>query len=211
MKKIRVILADDHSILRQGVAKVISEYADIEIIGLASNSEELLKLTSEQNPDVVISDIEMPQKNLLEIIGDIKKSNKNIKVLVLSMHDSPEYVLKALESGVSGYITKFTEKEELIKAIRTVHEGNEYFGQKITEVILKGLQNLDVQNTYPLDKLSKRELEILKLLAEGKKSKEIADALFISERTVSNHRANILGKCEVGNTAELLKIFYNKN
>lgn len=209
MKKIKVVLADDHSIIRQSLAKVLSDYEDIDIVGLASDANELYQLAYQTKPDIIISDIDMPGKSLFEVLPDIQENVIDAKVLILTMHETPEYVFQALGSGVSGYLTKFSEKEELIKAIRLIYEGKEYYSQEITEIIVKEIkEKSDIQVYNPLKKLSKREKEILKLLAEGNKTKDIAEKLFISERTVSNHRANILAKCQVSNTAELLKFYY---
>jgi DNA-binding NarL/FixJ family response regulator len=210
MKKIKVVLADDHSLVRQSMARLLTEYEDIEIVGLAADVQELIKLVDENNPDVIVVDIEMPGKNIFENITELRKQNTQPKILILTMHDSSDWVFKALENGISGYLTKFSEKEELVNAIRIVYEGKEYYSQNIKDIIEKGLTDQrDGKN--PLSRLSKREIEILELLAEGEKTKVIAEKLYISERTVSNHRANILAKLGVSNTPELLKIYYKFN
>ncbi len=143
-------------------------------------------------------------------MNEIAKHQLRTKVLIFSVHDTPDYVFKALNSGVSGYITKYVDRNELVNAIITVAQGKEYYSQRITQIIVKGFkekknQNSDTQN--PINVLSKREREVLSLIVEGLNSKQIAERLFLSERTISNHRANMLQKCKVNNTVELVKLY----
>ncbi|MEN7546552.1 response regulator transcription factor [Rapidithrix thailandica] len=206
--KIKVVIADDHSILRQGTAAILSDYEDIDIVGLASNGDEVQKLVDIYQPDVLVSDIDMPGKSIFQVIKQIKDSNYSTQILLLTMHETPDYVFKALEYGVSGYLTKITEEGELIKAIRYLHKGKEYYSYEITQVIVKGYKSRkDGNGANPIDQLSKREKEVLSLLAEGLNTKQISEKLFISESTVSNHRSNMLQKCDVTNTVELVKIY----
>ena len=210
-EKIKVVLADDHAILTEGTSSILSKYDNMELVGVASNGEETEQLIYDQNPDVVVSDISMPGTSIFDIAESIRRSGKsNSKVLIFSMHDSPDYVYKALNSNVSGYITKNSEKEELIKAIQTVASGHEYYSQSITQIIVKGFKNRKLngsEDQNPINVLSKREKEVLMLLIKGLNSKQIAEKLYLSERTVSNHRANMLQKCKVNNTVELVKLY----
>lgn len=210
MNKCKVVLADDHAILTEGTSSILSEYDFIELVGIASNGEQANKLVETEKPDVLVSDISMPGKSIFDISDDIKRKGLKTKILVFTMHESPDYVYKALNSNISGYLTKNAEKEELVKAIQTLAEGDEYYSQPITQIIVKGFKNRkqkDADNQNPLNVLSKREKEVLQLLIEGYNSKQIAEKLFLSERTVSNHRANMLQKCKVNNTVELVKLY----
>lgn len=210
MDKVKVVLADDHAILTQGTASILMEYDFIEVVGTACNGEKAMEMVRTKKPDVLIADISMPGKSIFEITEDIKGHGYPTKVLVFSMHNTSDYVFRALNSGVSGYITKFADKEEVIKAIQNVAKGEEYYSQSITQIIVKGFknrQNTELSEQNPLNVLSKREKEVLSLIVDGLNSKQIAEKLFLSERTVSNHRANMLQKCQVKNTVELVRIY----
>lgn len=210
MTKCKVVLADDHAILTQGTSSILSDYEDIELIATASDGEQLHKLVEDLHPDILISDISMPGMSIFDISEEIKQKNLDTKVLIFTMHKSPEYIYKALNSHVSGYITKTAEKEELINAIKTLKEGKEYYSQPISQIIVQGFKKRneqDADDLNPISKLSKREKEVLGLLVEGLSSRQIADKLFLSERTVSNHRANMLQKCKVNNTIELVRLY----
>lgn len=210
MSKITVVLADDHAILAEGTASILKEYDFIDLIGAVNDGEKALELVISHEPDILVSDITMPGKSIFDIVQEIEQSQLKTQVLILSMHDSPDYVFKALNSGVNGYITKYADRDEMVKAIQTVAKGEEYYSQPITQIIVKGFKekkNQENNNQNPIDVLSKREKEVLMLLVEGLNSKQIAERLFLSERTVSNHRANMLQKCQVNNTVELVKLY----
>ena len=214
-EKCKVVLADDHAILAEGTSALLSDYPFIELVGIATDGESAHMLVEKFHPDILISDITMPGMSIFDISADIKKKGLATKVILFTMHDSPDYVYKALNSNVAGYLTKNAEKEELLKAIHRVNAGKEYYSQQVSHVIVKGFKkrNHDKSDSQdPIDLLSKREKEVLKLLVEGMNSKEIADKLFLSERTVSNHRANMLQKCKVDNTVKLVRLYLdNKN
>ena len=208
--KVTVVLADDHAILSEGTASVLKDYDDFELLGKATDGEEALRLTIAHEPDVLVSDITMPGKSVFDVAEEIEERKLKTRVLIFSVHDTPNYVFKALNSGVSGYITKYADRKELVEAIKTVAQDKEYYSQRITQIIVKGFkdkknQEADTQN--PMNVLSKREKEVLALIVEGLNSKQIAERLFLSERTVSNHRANMLQKCNVNNTVELVKLY----
>ena len=207
---IKVVLADDHAILSEGTAAVLKDYEDFLLLGKATDGERALSLVLEHQPDVLVSDITMPGKSVFDIVDEIAKHQLLTKVLIFSVHDSPDYVFKALNSGVSGYITKYVDRDELVNAIITVSQGKEYYSQRITQIIVKGFKekkNQDGDTQNPINVLSKREREVLALIVEGLNSKQIAERLFLSERTISNHRANMLQKCKVNNTVELVKLY----
>lgn len=210
-QKIKVVLADDHAILTEGAASILAEHDFIELVGTASDGGETEQLLKDQHPDVLVSDISMPGKSIFDIANELKNhKDLRTKILIFSMHDSPNYVYNALNSNISGYITKNAEKDELIKAIKSVASGEEYYSQPITQIIVKGFKNRkqgQLESKNPIDLLSKREKEVLMLLIEGYNSKQIAEKLYLSERTVSNHRANMLQKCKVSNTVELVKLY----
>ncbi|WKN40977.1 response regulator [Tunicatimonas pelagia] len=210
MNKITVVLVDDHAILTEGTASILKEYDFIDLVGAVNDGQQAFKLVVEHKPDVLVADISMPGISIFDIIQEIEKKQLPTKVLILSMHDSPNYVFKALNNGVNGYITKYADREEMVKAIQTVAQGDEYYSQTITQVIVKGFKEKKSQESNdqnPINVLSKREKEVLTLLVEGLNSKQIAERLFLSERTVSNHRANMLQKCQVNNTVELVRLY----
>jgi len=185
---------------------MLSEYSDLELIGAASNGDQVLDWMKIRVPDLLISDLSMPGKPVFEVLEEIHSKYPQVKTLIVSMHDTPDYVVQAMKLGISGYLTKYSAKEELMKAIRCILNGENYYSNEIAQVLLKG--NLKDDNARArFQHLSKRELEVLKLLAEGLNSKEIGDRLFISERTVSNHRAHILEKTDARNTAELVRLY----
>jgi DNA-binding NarL/FixJ family response regulator len=209
--KIKVVLADDHAILTEGTSSILAEEDFIELVGTASDGGEAERLLEAANPDILVSDISMPGKSIFDIANDLRdKSHITTKVLIFSMHESPNYVYNALNSNISGYLTKNAKKDELVKAIQAVANGEEYYSQSIAQIIVKGFKNRKqgrAENQNPIDLLSKREKEVLSLLIDGYNSKQIAEKLYLSERTVSNHRANMLQKCKVNNTVELVKLY----
>ena len=212
MDNIKVVLADDHAILSEGTASVLKDFDQFELVGKASNGAEALEMVVAEKPHVLVSDISMPGLSVFDIIDEIKKRVISTRVLIFTMHDTADYVFKALDSGASGYVTKYADPDEIVKAITAVAEGQEYYSQSITQIIVQGFREQkswenDAHN--PLSVLTKREKEVLMLIVEGLNSKQIAERLYLSERTVSNHRANMLQKCEVNNTVELVKLYLN--
>lgn len=208
MCKIKLALADDHAILIEATASILKEYDFIELVGSASDGEQTLELIESKNPNILVSDITMPGMSVFDISEAISKKSYPTKILIFTMHNSANYIYQALNSKISGYITKNSGKEELLKAIQTIAKGDEYYSQEISQIIVKGFKNRHQTNPQnPLDLLSKREREVISLVAEGLSSKQIADKLFLSERTVSNHRANMMQKCKVGNSVELVMLY----
>ncbi|WKN30166.1 response regulator transcription factor [Porifericola rhodea] len=213
MRKCKVVLADDHAILTESTSFMLSTHEDIELIGVASDGEQLHQLIQMHKPDVLVSDISMPGRSIFDITEEIKRTGLPTKVLIFTMHESADYVQKALRHQVDGYLTKNADTEELISAIKSLSKGGEYYSQTVNRVVIAGLKkkqrsdedSFDEKN--PLSALSKRELEVLSLISEGLSSKQIAEKLYLSERTISNHRANMLQKSRVHTTVELVRLY----
>lgn len=212
MTKIRVVLADDHFIVRNGIKNLI-EGSEIEVIGEANNGVEAIDAVRRLSPDVILMDIAMPHMNGLDATEIISKQYQQTKSLILSMHDNEDYILNALEVGALGYLLKDAPKEEILDAIRIVAGGEKYFNSSISNIIINGY--LKVKKSAGTDmemkvKLSKKEKVILKYIVEGMNSREIAEQLELSVRTVDNHRANMMKKLSVKNAAELVKLAIEK-
>lgn len=204
MKPIRIIIADDHRIIRDGLRMVLSQNQQFEIIKEVSNGVELLKGLDLEACDVVLLDISMPELNGLESLRLIKLNYPTLKVLIITMHDEPDYVLKAIQNGADGYILKNSDHQEIIKAIETLYEGKKYYNSTVSNIMVESLNKKPIFEMEPIH-LTNREKEILKLVANGLSNKLIADELNISSRTVETHRTNLLRKFDVYNTAELVK------
>lgn len=210
MKEIKVVLADDHVVVRNGIKMLLESESEIKVIGEASNGEEALAVVEQLQPDLLIIDIRMPVMNGLDATKMLSSHSDTIKTLILSMHNDEEYILQSVDSGASGYLLKDTNKEEFLKAIRTISLGGQYFSGDISNVLVKSY--LNVKGNKPISNsssseydLTKREKQILNLLANGVGNKEIADQLGKSIRTIETHRFNIMKKLKVSNVVELLK------
>ena len=193
---IEIMLADDHSMIREGLKQLLELEGDMKVVAEASNGKECLEIIGEVRPDVLLLDINMPEKNGLEVLQEINLTKKRPKILILTVHNEVDYLLKAVEIGVDGYVLKDSESAELKKAIQTVVSGETY----IQPDLIPALNSKRVERDSDKDKidnLTRRELQVLKLLAVGSYNKEIAEKLGISERTVKNHVSNIFKKLEV--------------
>ncbi|MEM9984196.1 MAG: response regulator transcription factor [Bacteroidota bacterium] len=211
---INVILADDHSLVRDGIKALLEESENISVIAEASDGTEALALAADLQPDILIVDIRMPGLNGIQTVARLSKESPEVKALVLSMHDSEEYVLQSVESGAHGYLLKDTTREEFVKAIHTIDGGEKYFSADISTIIVqKYLENVTgappVKEVSPPEtpriKLSKRQTQILTLVLDGMTNKEIAEHIAVSIRTVEAHRFSLMKKLEVKNLAELTK------
>ena len=216
MNKIKVFLVDDHTIVRNGIRSILEDVDDIEVIGEASGGEEALMKLKNIDLNIMMVDITMPGMSGIDLVKEINKLNLNIKSLVLSMHNNEEYVLKSIEAGALGYILKDSSREEMLNAIRTIAKGEKYFSLPITNVIVEAFIKKNKPDETPIiterkSQISKREKEILAFLIDGLNSRAIADELEISVRTVDNHRANIMKRLQVRNTAELVKMAMEEN
>ena len=211
MKKISIFLADDHVILREGLKHILSEDPDIEITGEAGDGREALEKIDKLKPDIAILDISMPTLSGIEAARVIRKFNKNIRLIILTRHDNEEYVNEALKNGVNGFILKDSAGDDLLKAVRDVMNGNIYLSPKIiTNIVKSGLAEQGNRNKINLQSeekelLTNREKEVLKLVAEGKSSNDIASLLNISPKTVKVHRLNMMNKLDIRNVTALVK------
>ena len=201
MKNIRILIADDHSMVREGLKQLIELEDDIEVIAQTGDGRETIDKIKETMPDVVLLDINMPGMNGLEVLEVIKQENLNVKVLILTIHNEIEYLYKAVEIGVNGYVLKDSESDVLIKAIRSIYGGESYIQPNMASLLFKKI-NGELDNQVKHNKLTKREIEVLKLITQGLLNKEIADQLCISEKTVKNHVSNIFKKIEVSDRTQ---------
>ncbi len=210
MKPFRIVLADDHILLRNALRKSIEAFPDLEVMGELSNGNELLAFLKVSRPDLIILDITMPELQGTEAAKEIKKLYPEIKILILTMHKSRDHLRNALAAEVDGYLLKENAYEDLIKAIRAIQQGKRYISNlvlsKVKEIILQDKEDWSKQTGT----LTTREMVILKLIAEGKSSREIADRLFISVPTVNRHRFNIKHKLALKSNADLVKYAIEK-
>ncbi|HEX9384793.1 MAG TPA: response regulator transcription factor [Anaerolineales bacterium] len=205
--KIRVLVADDHAIIREGLRVMLGNQPDMEVVGTAANGREAVGLVDEHVPDVVVIDISMPELNGIEAIAQILPRHPHIKVIVLSIHETKPYVYRTLKAGAKGYLIKETAGLEVVDAVRAVYRGERYLSQRISDLLTDvSFRNLEVSmEVSPLEQLSPREREILQLVAEGKTSQEIAVRLSISPKTVDTYRSRLMGKIGVEDMAGLVK------
>jgi len=203
---IRIILADDHQIVRQGLRMLLEAEPDMKVIAEACNGREVLKQAQELLPDVVIMDITMPELNGIEATRQILSIAPRIKVIALSMNADSRFVLNMFKSGVSGYLLKECSQGELVKAIRIVIKGNTYLGPGISDIVIKdSLSHWQTKDGSVFSTLSAKEREVLQLMAEGKTTKQIAEGLYVSVKTTEAHRKNIMDKLGIHSIAELTK------
>ena len=204
---IRVLVADDHAIVREGLCIMLGNQPDMQVVGNAANGREALRLVDEQDPDVAVMDISMPELNGIEAIQQMIPRHPRLKVVVLSIHETKPYVFRALKAGAKGYLIKETAGLEVVEAVRAVYRGERYLSQRIADLLMDAsLQKMESWiELSPLDGLSAREREILQLVAEGKTSQEIAERLFISSKTVDTYRSRLMRKIGVEDMAGLVK------
>ncbi len=205
MAKIRVLVVDDHAVVREGICALLSRRKDIEIVGQASDGQQAYAMTSVLRPDVVLMDIAMPKLNGLEATRKIRESFPSVRILVLTQYESKEYILPLLRAGAAGYILKRARANELIDAIRAVHTEGAYLPPNIALAVVSALSESPRAGTDAPTLLTEREKEIVRLVAEGLSSREIAERLHISAKTVDTHRANVMEKLEVHSAGELIK------
>jgi two-component system response regulator NreC len=208
MQKVKIMLVDDHAILRDGIRALISLHEDLEIIGEACEGKEAVDKILDLEPDVVIMDIAIPGMDGLEVTRRIKKKNAKIKVLVLTQHDDKEYVLSSIKAGASGYVPKKAMGSELVSAIRTVSRGESFLYPSAAAALIEDYRLQAEEEPY--DRLTSREREILTLIADGQSSRQIAEMLYISLKTVQGHRTKIMEKLDIHNRAELIKYALRK-
>lgn len=203
MSNIKLIIADDHELFRKGLAELLRKHDDIKIVKSVADGSEFMDVinNSDIEADIVLLDITMPKMNGFQVLKQLKSASSSIKPIVISMHNDGNYIAKCAKSGAYGYLLKNTDEDELTLAIRMVYKGKKYFSAEISEKMINFMSAQSVSE----DILSNKETEVLGLISEGLTTKEIAAKLFVSTRTIETHRANILKKLEVKNTAELIK------
>jgi len=199
---IRILIADDHAVVRQGLIQIVSDTSDIVVSDEASNGREVLAKISKNKYDVVVLDVAMPDFSGLDILNEIKRENPELPVLMLSIYPEEQYAVRALKAGASGYLTKKVAPKELIRAIRKVYSGGKY----VTSTLAERLAFYLAEDEKPLhESLSDREFQVMLRLAEGKRIKDIAKALFISDKTVSSYKSRIFEKMRMTSNAELTR------
>ncbi len=204
-KNVRIVLADDHTILREGLRALLSADPDFEIIGEAGDGREAVRCVEKMGPDLLLMDLSMPRMSGMDAISEIKKRYPETKIIALTVHKTEEYLLSTLQAGVDGYVLKDATHDELVMAIHNVMAGKRYLSPGISEKVIEGYLDgkEDSLAASSWQKLSQREREVLKLIAEGYKNKEIAEDLCISLKTVEKHRANLMKKLDLHNAAAL--------
>ena len=198
---IRVLIVDDHAIVRQGLRRILDEADGMMVAGEAANGNEALKLMRTENWDIVLLDISMPEKNGIDTLKQIMEQNKLSNVLILSMYPEDQYAVRLMKAGASGYLTKETAPEQLVDAIRKVFAGKKFISPNLSELLL--LECGNGSGKLPHEILSDREYQVLRLIGSGKKVSEVADALSLSVKTISTYRTHILDKMNLKNNAEL--------
>lgn len=217
MDKINIVLADDHVLVRKGIKAMLESDTEIDVIGEASNGLEALEAAKRLHPDILVLDIRMPEMNGLEAAAKLEEFSPDTKAVILSMHDSEEYVLQALDAGAYGYLLKDTDKTEFVKALKQVYAGSKYFSGAVSNVLANRLLNpkpfttaktAEIEDTYSL---TRREKEILRMVVEGKQNKQIAEASGKSVRTIETHRFNIMKKLDVNNAIDMVNKAMKEN
>ena len=203
-KKIKILIVDDHPVVRKGLLSCLAAKDHLKIVGEAGNGKDAIKLVKELAPDIVLMDVSMPGMDGLEVTEALKKDSPQTKVLILSMESGRGPVLRIIKAGARGYVLKDAPTDELVKAIETVHAGEAYFSGLVAQIALNQYVS-DADDTKPVAKLSEREREVLALIAEGKSNKEISQPLGIGVRTTETHRERIMRKLDIHSVAGLTK------
>ncbi len=208
MNKIKVFIADDHAMLRDGLKSILRQSGDIEIVGEAGDGLEAVQMIKVVRPDVCIVDLNMPGLKGTDVVRMVKEALPKLKIVVLTMHDKEEYIYHAIKNGALGYVLKTSPSEEIIAAVRDTYRGKLFFSSEVSQEIIKNyLENRNILQPVnsKYDFLTNREQELFNLLIQGNSNRDIAEVLCISIKTVENHRTNIMRKLEVHNIVELIK------
>jgi DNA-binding NarL/FixJ family response regulator len=211
MNNIRVLIVDDHAILRDGIRSLLERHKDIMVVGEAGNGYEALLRVKETLPDIVLMDIAMPQMDGIEATRRIKESYPQVRVLILTQHDDREYIRPLLQAGASGYVLKRSGGLEVLNAIRNVYEQGVFLEPSITRQVVEDYVAINSQKDEGKPHLTEREREVLNLVVDGKSNKEIAQILKINLKTVSVHRSNLMSKLDVHNSIELVRVAAHKH
>jgi len=213
---IRLLIADDHSVVRKGIRTLLEDEADIQIVGEATDGDEAIELIPSLNPDVLLLDITMPRLSGLDVTKTVTQQYPSVRVLIFSMHHNPDYILNSVQNGAAGYLLKDTNEEEILRAVRTVAEGELYYPPNASSVIIRQLvfpKSAPAEATPPetapdsiWHRITSREAQILTCLSEGMSSREIAERFSISPNTVANQRASLMRKAGVKNTVDLIRL-----
>lgn len=205
--RIRVLIADDHAIVREGLRYILEANADIQVVGEAANGRQAVAEAKKVKPRIVVMDIAMPELNGIEATRQLLEELPSVRIIVLSMHYSTEHIFQALQAGAKGFLIKESAGKELIRAVRAVYAGQRYLSQKVDEILIEDylMQRKNIKSPSPLESLSPREREILQLVAEGKTSAAIADILFLSSKTVETYRSRLMQKLGLKDVAGLIK------
>jgi len=211
MQKIRVLVVDDHTVVRDGICALLSLAGDIEVVGEAANGSEALKLIKELEPNVVLMDIAMPIMGGLEATRRICKEFPRTRVLILTQYDDKEYVFPVIEAGACGFISKAAASSELTSGIRAVHHGDSYLSPSVARLLVEDYQHREGRVSHdPYEQLTDRERDVVKLVAEGYTTQQIADILVVSPKTVEGHKTNLMAKLGIHNRTELIKYALRK-
>ena len=212
MPKIKILIADDHKIVRQGIRKLLEAEPDLQIVGEACDGREAIKKTQQLKPDLVLMDIAMSNLNGLEATRQIKKMLPKTKILILTMHKNEEYVLQSLQAGASGYLLKESAVEDLVSAIHSVYKLDSFLSPAISKTVIEAYlsKKTTAKHSSAFEILTDREREVLQLIAEGYTNQKIANTLFISVKTVEAHRSNIMRKLGIHDITELVKYAIKK-
>ncbi len=199
---IRVLLADDHHIVRAGLCRIVEESPEMAVVGEAPNGKEAIRLAHKTHPDVAVIDISMPGMDGLEVVSQLHNYYPELPILMLTMHEEEQYVVRALRMGAMGYITKRAAPEELVTAIKKVHRGERFVSRSMTEALARRVAR-GITDLTPLDSLSNREIQVLRGLAQGRTNKEIGEIYYLSVKTVDTYRLRLLKKLNLRNNADL--------
>lgn len=207
MEKVRILLADDHTLVRQGIRMILEQEADLEVVGEAGDGKETVKAMEKHKPDLILLDYAMPGPPGGDVIAQIKRINPRTKVSILSMHQDDEYVINAIRMGADGYILKDTAAPELVSAVRAILKGGIYLSPSISRILVRGYRGKRTPKIpkSPYEQLTRREREVLKLLAEGNSVKEVADRLNLSIKTVDAHKNNLMKKLDIHDRTHLVR------
>ncbi len=202
---VRILIADDHGVLRAALRSLLGAEPDFQVVGEAADGTEALRLAQELQPDLLLLDINMPGPSGIEVTQTLRQTNSNIKILILTVHEDEGLLQEAIRVGASGYVVKRAVEAELMSSIRAVARGDLYIHPVMTRALIADLSRRRSRDLAPVESLTSRELEVLRLIAKGYTNREIAEVLVLSVRTVETHRANLMSKLHLGNRAELVQ------